>query len=169
MIDFKKIESILNTLDPNNPDDWELSFNQKRAWGSRFIHDKLNLLTHENYSIEKLKDISNRQRVFFNETDHSEEAFKKIFPEAKYDEFISPYDIKLPMSVSKKKIQKVAFQLQEHLPLEYNNICDIVKSIYNDKKDGFDRKNIEFYIGFHARELWTKNVIEEKLAKAIAS
>lgn len=167
MLDFKKIESILDKLDPNNPEDWELSYKHRDAWMS-FVHNFSNFLTSEN-----ITNVIEKERLYF-QSDMSEESFKKLFPEAKYDKFMTPYDFKnIPMNVSKKKIQKVAFQLQKYIPIKYETLCDVVYWLYyNREKNGFGKKAImlELFCKNHeCHNLWLEQTIEEKLIKEIAS
>lgn len=130
--DIPEIERILNSVsEDTSTSDWE--YNKGRCWESWvavfFMKDDRHKKINQDLTL--IERISIMEK--FENTAQSEEDFKKLYPDYEYDVYKSPWDFNYRM-VSEAKIQKIAFELQQHIPLEYNQLCSLVTTVLRRNK-----------------------------------
>lgn len=131
--DINKINKILNNLGDIDSDDYEMTRAVFTYWISNFFW--------KSPSYERLSsyDATKKLNMFTNCGDYSEENFQKWYPSYEYDKYLDPNSLKEYKKVSKKKIQKVAFELQEHIPMEYDKLVNLlIRFYYFEKEFSFD-------------------------------
>lgn len=162
--DIPKIEYILNSVNKDiHSDDWE--FNKGlcwKKWNSDFFGKNSN-----NLKIDR--DLSFVERMNkmkkFRETNQSEKSFKKLYPNFKYYAYKSPWDFNYKM-VSTSKIQKVAFELQIHIPLEYNQLCELVRNILRrHKREDWNFDTLSTSLMSYDKDLYLKSRIYIQMRK----
>lgn len=151
VFDVPKIDSILNNMNDN---DYRFSNKCWKKWLNEFLNkdNQFNNLTNHLSILEYKQYLKT-----FKETDCSEKSFKKWIPKFKYDNYISPWDYNIKV-VSENKIQKVAFELQEHIPLEYTQLCKLLKTIYWTTNT-WDFNKISSLLDMYDQDLYLKSKI----------
>lgn len=127
-----EIEQILTSVsEDTSTNDWE--YDRGRCWESWY--KKFFKLEGEKKRLDKnlsLIEYMDKGKEF-NKTNASEEDFKKFYPDFKYKQYKSPWDFNYRI-VSIEKIQKIAFELQQYIPLEYNKLCSLIKTVLRRRK-----------------------------------
>lgn len=125
-VNIEEINRILNDIDFN--DESQYVYNRPRCW-NRWFNDFIDDKEFERVKSRMGKDAFSKSIEGIMNTDGSEETFRKRFPLYNYEKYISPWDYNLKV-VSKKRIQEIAFTLQEHFPMEFNSLCTVLEKVY---------------------------------------
>lgn len=128
-LNIDKINKALRDIDFNDPEDFFYDGRCYSQWYRNFI------VTLNDLSSSKT-DKHDTVLEFYKNTSSSEEEFKEWFPGAKYEKWVSPWSYGFK-SVSEKKIKKIAFYLQDSIPLEFNNMCYLLTLLYHGYKEEF--------------------------------
>ncbi len=151
----QEINRILNDIDFNNPDDYEYSSACWKDWVLLFF-----LPNKKNSNIQKESLIE--QNLIYNKflrTQATEEDFKAHYPNIVYKEYISPWFFNHKM-VSKKKVSKIAFELQEHLSIEYAELCHLLLLFYSSRdSSNWNFDNLSICLMSYNKELYMKTQI----------
>lgn len=132
--DIEKINAILNNVGDINSDDYELNGKAFTLWLNTFVFN------NESFKSLSLYDSTKKMNAFTKCGDYSEENFKKWFPDFKYTKYIDPNTFTDCKRVSLKKCQKIAFELQEHIPMEHELLSRVLLGLYNFEKEfSFDK------------------------------
>lgn len=127
-------------------DHWVLSFIGKES-GWKLLSDA------EKY--EKIPDFC-KQRLY------KEEDFQKWFPNFKYKKYVSPHILNKKV-VSEQKIQKIAFELQTHIPLEFSKLCELLTKMYWIRQtEDWNIKTLASMIQPYDNDLYLKIIIDLK-------
>lgn len=129
IMDFNinEIEKIINDLGGRESEDFEIWAGTLDKWQDVFIHNGTVTGLSRNEAYFKCSD-------FKKCGDYSEENFKKWFPNAKYEKYIDPNSLHEYKKVAGSKIQKVAFLLQNHISLSYNDLQALLLRFYMFEK-----------------------------------
>lgn len=150
----KEIERIIQDIKPKSSEDLELDkFACLLKWHEDFFRKvKRNLKIKP----QDFHSFYRRLREFKEKTDCSEEQFKLYYPNLEYEKYICPWDYKI-MKVSEKKYHKMAFELQNHLKLEFNQLVILIKDLHRS----YEKPNFSNLITFVAR--YDKNLYKDLL------
>lgn len=124
--DIKEIERIVQNIDIQSDEDLEIDKRKCLSkWEDEFffkIKGNEKILPDQFHNFcKKLKE--------FKKTNCSEEIFQQYYPNYHYEKYISPWDYGI-MKVSKRKYQKIAFELSNHISLEFQKLSDLVEDLY---------------------------------------
>lgn len=146
--DIEKVLSNYNTKDyvPNGKA-WDI-------WSKKFFL-KLDLQKQDSKFINRLRELIKKD----NKLD--EQSFKKHFPELNYSiEYIDPLNFNF-ITLSKKSIQRISFELSNIIELEYQKIELVLQYYYRQERWDFD--NFTRCLRMVDKEY--SNIFNEKLFK----
>lgn len=153
---IEEINRILNDIDFNNPDNYFFNSQNWDDWQRLFL-SKQNISSQFNEKF-KFADFVDRD-LKFRQSSMSEEDFNLYFPDIHYANYEHPFSYG-HKTVSKTKIQKIAFELQEHIPIEYSELCHVLFVLYgSNKKTNWNFDNLSICLMSYNKELYMKTQI----------
>lgn len=125
---IKEINSILNNIGDKTSSDYDICGKTWGVWQTKMLEDNQSYLRLCGEAIDKI--------ILFKKCgDYSEANFNKWFPTITYKEYVDPHTLFETKRVSKQKLQSIAFELQEHIPLEFNLLVSALSHLYLFEKE----------------------------------
>jgi hypothetical protein len=161
--DVIKINKILQSVDFNSIEDFQ--YNKGKCWEMwiKDFYTKNNRHEQSNQQLSFIEKVELMKK--FEKTQATEADFKQAYPDFKYDKYISPWDYDYKL-VSKNKIQKVAFELQDHIQIDFHQLCDLVQTMYwMSKPDQWNFETLVSYLMSYDSDLYLKAMVFIQLTK----
>jgi len=158
---IKEINRILNNIGDRTSSDYDICGKTWGIWQTKMLEDNLS------YRQLPLEESIDKLFLFQKCGDYSEENFKKWFPTITYKQYVDPNTLFNTKRVSKGKLQSIAFELQEHLQLEFNQLISALEEVYLFEKeftfDTLTERVLRFDTDLHFKMLKFKIINENKV------
>jgi hypothetical protein len=118
------INAILNNIGDRTTSDFEVYGKTWAVWQKTF------LFSNESYLKLPIEDATEKMNLFKKCGKYDEQKFKEWFPTIKYTKYLNPNDLHEHKRVAISKIQKVAFELNSYIPLEYSLLVQLLADVY---------------------------------------
>lgn len=120
---IKEINRILNNIGDRTSSDYEIYGKTWTVWHTKMLAGNESYMQLHGSAIDSLL-------LFHDCGDYSEENFNKWFPTITYKKYVDPNTLFDYKRLSLRKIQAIAFELQEYIDLEFNLLVEALRDLY---------------------------------------